>query len=154
MRIPPSVFALVLGLVACGGEPAPSSSDLRASADILGPDARDFGPPATASAVVGCGDLGCAGSNNVCCGSDPSSAGSCVAATDACGARRFFCDDSADCSAGEVCCLTSGDPSVGSRCLTAADCDQRVGLVACREEADCVGRGLCCHIGPSHCCVE
>lgn len=113
-----------------------------------GGEAHDAGSPEEAedasteeASDVRCGAVACGGATPACCVEDRTM--TCVAAAAGCRGLRIRCDETADCSAGQVCCLGGALARGEAVCIERVDCWGANATVMCKTSADCAAGQVC-----------
>jgi hypothetical protein len=107
-----------------GGNPSAATPDGSATG----------GPLPSAPGQVECGDSSCDLATSFCCVLDPADL-KCVANEGACDGNRGRCDESADCTNGQMCCSTFSAGKFATVCDTSCMLTQ-----SCRTDAECGGK--------------
>lgn len=142
-------FALAFG---CGGvsvsEPPAEGGVISpgrdASAEASAGDAATPPPDGGDPGSVPCGDQACAVPDNVCCDArELGGALRCVPqSVSSCSGLRRQCNEAADCSPGQVCCIPPNAAvrlAYNAQCLPRGECGGPYWIQLCSGDAECAG---------------
>lgn len=151
------VLCLVVAFAACGGRTADlgtgvgiTSSPPPASTTTTATSDWDGGLLAATPGEIRCGATTCASRTEQCClapDGDPVTNGCGSRAESKCNGTQLtrHCDETSDCGAGEVCCVSNVESppvTLGSYCMAAASAASCGGAIACGSDDDCSALSL------------
>ena len=150
---------LLSALAGCGGAVSTGPGDASAAGDAsggghdgtAGNDGGTGGPDTGSSPLtpdpgqVRCGTDTCTPPVTACC-VEPDGGTLCVG-QQICNGRTIGCDETGDCTSGDVCCYSpagAGFPDVFSACAPHDCIRNSIAYQACKSTADCAGTGMLC----------